>query len=372
MNKKKIVLASVLKPVNDARMYEKFGISLSQCRELEIHIAGFTVKTNPEAQPSNLYLHPLFSFPRISWARIWAPFKFFKFILKVKPEVIIVTTFELLIVASLNKILFGTKIYYDVQENYYRNIGCTPTYPPVLRKVLALYCRGIEFFSRPFITKYILAERNYEKEFSFSKGKSIIIENKARKPEGTVIRENQNDGYMDLLYSGTISEGNGIIEAIELAEKLHKIDKTIRLTIIGYSSIFQTYIKVNHLIRNKEYIKLIGGDDLVPHPEILQAIRRCDFGLVCYRPNPSTENCIPTKLFEYQAYLLPMIVQENPVWKKACLANDSALFIDYLQFDPHLLLQQMKQTRFYPNGVDESLFWGSEERKLMLMLNYKS
>jgi hypothetical protein len=369
MNKKKIVLASILKPVNDARMYEKFGISLSQSRELEIHIAGFRVKSGMEQIPQNVFLHPLFSFSRISWGRVLAPFKFFKFVLKVKPEVIIVSTFELLIVTILYKILFGTKIYYEVQENYYRNISCTTTFPPVLRNVLAIYSRSIELLSRPFVSCYLLAERNYEKEFSFSKGKSLIIENKARKPESSYIKGNLNTGQLNLLYSGTISEGNGIIEAIELAEKLYKIDKTITLSIIGYSSIFQTYIKVNHLIKDKAYIKLIGGDDLVPHSDILKEISRADFGLVCYRPNKSTENCIPTKIFEYQAHLLPMIVQDNPVWKEACQSTNSAIFIDYLLFDPARLLQEMKQTKFYPHGIPDSLFWESEEAKLLQLIS---
>jgi glycosyltransferase involved in cell wall biosynthesis len=368
MNKKKIVLASILKPVNDARMYEKFGISLSHSRDLEIHIVGFAVKPVPEMLPANLFLHPLFSFPRISLARVFAPFRFFQFLLKVKPDVVIVTTVELLIVTLLNKILFGTKIYYDVQENYYRNIACTNTFPPVIRNILAIYARTIEVLSRPFISKYILAERNYEKEFSFSAGKSIIIENKARKPELTFIKDLNQEGFIHLLFSGTLSEGNGVIEAIELAEKLYKIDKRIRLTIIGYSPIFQTYIKINHLIKNKEYIQLIGGDNLVPHSDILKQIDRSDFGLVCYRPNKSTENCIPTKLFEYHAHLLPMIVQENPVWKEACKPYSSALFIDYLQFEARVLLQKMKEEAFYPHGVDHDLFWESEEKKLFSLI----
>jgi glycosyltransferase involved in cell wall biosynthesis len=371
VNKKKIVLASILKPVNDARMYEKFGISLSRHPDHEIHIAGFSSKSSVEFIPSNLILHPLFFFPRISLGRILAPLRFLKFILKVKPDVIIVTTFEILIVTCIYRILFGTKIYYDIQENYYRNISKTNTYPSIIRNILAFYTRTIEYLSRPFVSGYILAERNYEKEFSFSKGKSIIIENKARKPSGPTIRKNilaKADGTINLLYSGTISEGNGVIEAIELAEKLFKIDKRIRLTIIGYSSLFQTFIKINSLIRNKEYIKLIGGDELVPHSRILEEIQKADVGLVCYRPNKSTENCIPTKLFEYQAYLLPMIVQYNPVWENACKHYAGALFIDYLQFDPNQLLLQMNQTQFYPTGVDEKLYWESEEGKLFELI----
>jgi glycosyltransferase involved in cell wall biosynthesis len=354
-------------------MYEKFGISISAIDKVEVHIAGFK-SSGEEAnvQPGNLTFHPIFQFERLSWKRVVAPWSFLKLLLKVKPQIIIVTTFELLKVTILYKILFGGVLLYDIQENYYRNIAFNKTYPPVIRNILALYSRLIEYLSRPFINHYILAERNYEMEFSFSKGKSLIIENKHRtmkgEPEALKRTKPASGTSIKLLYSGTISEGYGIFEAINLAEKLHEINQNITLTITGYCSKIQTLDIVKNKIKDKSFITLIGGNSLVPHKLIIEAISKADFGLLSYLPNPSTENCIPTRLFEYQAHILPMIIQENQLWKEVSEPNQSAIFINYNNFDPRELYKQMIHQSFYPNGAGSENLWKGEESKLCSLI----
>jgi glycosyltransferase involved in cell wall biosynthesis len=371
-------------------MYEKFGISISGMDKVEVHIAGFKAANEKEIgereweqkmesgkkeekdQPANLIFHPIFRFNRLSFARVFAPWTFLKLLLKVKPAIIIVTTFELLQVTIVYKILFGGVLLYDVQENYYRNILYNKTFPPVIRNILAFYTRCIEYFSKPFINKYILAERNYEKEFSFSRGKSLIIENKYRNLAGepeVLNRKKPAPGTpIKLLYSGTISESYGIFEAINLAERLHEINQSISLVIIGYCSKLQILEKVKNSIGDKNFISLSGGDSLVSHSRIIEEIRMADFGLLSYQPNPSTENCVPTRLFEYQAHLLPMIVQENELWKEICEPCHSAIFIQYNRFDPNILYGQMINQIFYPNGTGPENLWVNEEVKLRSLL----
>ncbi len=47
MKKTKVVIVSLLKPIDDSRMYEKFGLTLEQANEYEINIIGFTSKNIP-------------------------------------------------------------------------------------------------------------------------------------------------------------------------------------------------------------------------------------------------------------------------------------------------------------------------------------
>src|SRR5690606_8100328 len=149
MKKKTLVIASVLKPVNDTRLFEKFGLSISQTNKYEVNIIGFCSK-KLQYFPS-IHFHPLFNFPRNSWKRLLSSWKYYKTLLKLKPDIIIVTTSELLLVTVVYKILFGAEIYYDIQENYYRNIRFTDTYLQLLRLPLATFVRGIEYLTSPFI-----------------------------------------------------------------------------------------------------------------------------------------------------------------------------------------------------------------------------
>ena len=108
-----------------------------------------------------------FSFKRNSIKRLIVPIHIFRKLLKLKPELIIVTTAELLIVSILNKILFGTKIIYDLQENYYRNIAFTDAYPSMVRYPIAIITKIIEYVTSVFIDHFILAEKVYEKQLKF-------------------------------------------------------------------------------------------------------------------------------------------------------------------------------------------------------------
>ena len=388
-------------------MYEKFGISLAKTNKYEIHIAGFKIADcgllisdfkseipNPKSKIPNISLHPIFNFKRHSIKRIFASLKFYILLLKLKPQLIILNTPELLIVTCLYQIIFGSKLYYDVQENYYRNIACTRIYPPMIRNLIAILVRSLEYVTRPFIDHYLLAERNYEREFSFSKGKSTIIENKYKVPhpllhspqldhvppeaereKGTQVAKSswQIEHQIancplptaNLLYSGTIAENYGVFEAVELAKQLYKIDQKINLTIIGYSALKKTLKRLVASVSGFNFIYLIGGDKLVPHTQIIEAIPKADFGLLSYQPNKSTENCIPTKMFEYMAHKLPMIVQYNPLWKSFCNKHNAAIFLDYKKFDPQSLCNKMLTQKFYPEGTPHEVFWDTEEAKLI-------
>src|SRR5690606_9831177 len=106
--KTRILISSVLKPVNDTRMFEKFAQSLIKLPGNEVHIAGFwanAISNSPE-----IIFHPIFSFPRLSLGRMAAQWKYYKLLRELKPEVIIANTFELLPVTLLYRIFHSTVI----------------------------------------------------------------------------------------------------------------------------------------------------------------------------------------------------------------------------------------------------------------------
>src|SRR6187551_1688231 len=115
MKKRRIVLASILKPVNETRMFEKLGTTLGDTGEYDVFIIGAapTLKT---VYPNISFLnHPTFS--RLSLRRLIEPWAILRKLIKVKPDVVIICTHELLLIASLYKLIASTKIIYDIQEN---------------------------------------------------------------------------------------------------------------------------------------------------------------------------------------------------------------------------------------------------------------
>ena len=363
MRKTKIAFASILKPVDETRMYEKMGLSLDQTNKYEINIIGFSTKNI--SVPAAVKWYPIFNRSRLSIKRLWAPVACLKKLVKVKPELIILNTPELLIVICIYKILFGGKIIYDILENYRNNILYTNTYPALIRPLLAYLIRSLEWVSRPVVDHYFLAEKNYSEELKFAKNKYTIIQNKFKgagkqSPKTIVSTEN-----LKLIYTGTIAENYGILEAIHFAEKMHKHVENASLIIIGYCAKHGLLQEIKQYIRDKPYVRLIGGDRPVPHPEIIEAIEEADIGLVAYRANRSTDNCLPTKIFEYMACGLPMILQKNPYWVDFCQPHNACIPIDFSSFDIELVLNKLKTTAFYNTGQPMNVYWETEELKLL-------
>ena len=124
--KKKIVLASVLKPVNEIRMFSKIATSLAKA-SYDVSIIGYQPTGAFPKTPIHLY--PIGIFHRLSIKRVFAPFHIFKHWLALKPDILIVSTHELLFWGVLTRLFLRTRVIYDVQENYYLNILHTSAFP---------------------------------------------------------------------------------------------------------------------------------------------------------------------------------------------------------------------------------------------------
>ncbi|WP_420386368.1 glycosyltransferase [Roseivirga sp.] len=365
MKKTKVVVASLLKPIDDTRMYEKFGLSMAETNKYDINIIGFDSKNVRSSQGISFYPHGPFT--RTSMARIFQPWRIFRKLVKLKPEVIIVNTHELLIVTFWYKILFGGKFIYDIRENYAKNIRETNVFPALLRWPLATWVRLKEWLSRPLIDHYILAERIYERQLPFLSSSRTIIENKyAPQPEESTAYRDPDPSHIDLLYTGTISESNGIFDAIDITKSLHLIDSKVKLRIVGYCALKKDLMRLHKEIESHDFIELNGGDHLVPHREIVEAIQKADFGFVLKKPNNGTnDEKILTRLFEYTANQLPILLLNNPTWIEFCAQYQAAIEVDPQDFDAQTLLEKMKTTDFYTQGNTNDSLWYSEKTRLL-------
>ena len=365
VKKRRIVLASILKPVNDSRMFEKIGQSLSPY--YDVHIIGAESIVN--THNSSIVFHPLSSLKRFSVERIVAPFRILGKIFSIKPDLVIICTHELLWMVLISKIFLRCKVIYDIRENYFRNILHTNAFPRLLRIFVASYVRIKEWITSPFINIFFLAEAGYKKELGFLKGQKIILENKVKKiPSPASKKWSQEDGNIHLLFSGTLAETTGVFIAIDLASKLYAVEKKIRLLILGYSPLHPVNNRIRNHINGKDYIQFKGGDTLVPHPEILEAIGASDFGIIAYPPNLSTQNTIPTKLFEYLGYTLPIMLINYDPWITICTPFDAALPFDLKNLNAEEFISRLRSTTFY-SRIPSDVFWESEEKKLLMAIS---
>lgn len=361
--KKRIAIASVLKPLNDSRMTEKIASSLADDPANEVHVIGF-----PSALPddSRITVHTFPSFNRLSFARWFASFRVLKIIIRIKPRILIVTTHELLLPALLAKTLLRSKIVYDVQENYYLNILHTEAFPRLLRSVIATFVRIKEGLSAIFIDHFLLAEKVYSYQLPFIKGKATIVENKFK---GKGIPR-LAPGNTTLIFSGTLSRSTGLFRAVELARGLSALDPAVTLTVIGFISLENERLEVQKLKASSHFLQVIGGDRLVSHTDVLSSIAEASAGIIAYQLNPATAGRIPTKLYEYVGSGLPIIlVEPDPAWIELL----DSLRHPYIQIsadnlNAETLLRWLKSSH-NRGTLPEFLSWKNEEIKLQTAIS---
>ncbi|WP_339902328.1 hypothetical protein [uncultured Cyclobacterium sp.] len=232
--KPSIIIASVLKPVDDSRMLYKLGFSIRETNKYDLNIIGFSSKKTPKVE--NIRLIEIFSGPRTNLSRLLVPFKFLRQLIKIKPTVVIVTTYELLPMAWLVKRLLSFKLIYYVQENYVKNIAYNLTMPAYLQ-VLAKWLVGFsERLGRRAIDHHILAEKCYVSEMPGIKSYTVIENKAAISGPFTPSFRLLNPINPHFIISGTITPVYGVIPAIEWFLKLNEALPEAKLSITSISN----------------------------------------------------------------------------------------------------------------------------------------
>jgi len=377
-----VLLASVLKPLDDTRMYGKFGCSLADTPHTIVHVAGRAAGV-PPAAPTNLHTHCLLRGTRLSWARLWAQARYWCLLQRLQPDLVLVHAPELLPLTLLWQQLGGhnRRFVYDIRENYALNVSTQRVYGGFTRRWLAAGLRWVEGCATRRAAGVVLAEESYATELPFLKqlpaNRVIVLENKyqpaaAESPTHPRPLPAPTEP-LRLLYSGTISRLNGIWEALALAEELHLLRPSgVQLTVIGFCQQPGLLAELRQRQQaHPTWLRLVVEAGPVAHHAIVAEIQRSHFGLLLYQPHPSTARCRPTKLFEYLAHGLPMLVPRNPLWEASIQRYQAGLVIDLDQLPEaaqalYTITGQPSPTTlmFYPQGIPAEAFWATEGIKL--------
>ena len=394
-----ILLASVLKPLDDTRMLGKFGRTLAGRAGTVVHVAGRAAPPPPDL-PANLHVHELLRGTRLSAERLGAQRRYWELLQRLRPTVVFVHAPELLPATVLWQLRHPEcRFVYDVRENYALNIRTQRVYPAWARGLLSRLVRSLETRAAARAAAVLLAERSYARELPFAAGALADSDShsfaknqqpKTKNQPPVLIIENKYQTYdsapapyprrlpsltepLRLVYSGTISELNGVWEAVRFVEHLRPVWPLAHLTIIGVCQQPGLLPRLRAAVADSGgSITLIGGEDLVPHARVLAEIRRSHLGLLPYRPHISTARCIPTKLFEYMGEALPLVVPPNPLWAELARQAGAGPEFDFQQADypPAAgLAAALRAGVYYPQGPPLAAFWASEAEKLHRLMD---
>jgi hypothetical protein len=378
-----ILLASVLKPVDDTRMLGKFARTLAALGA-RVAVAGrASASTSP--LPARISQHAIFEGGRLSLGRLAAQVRYWRLLGQLRPRLVVVHAPELLPLTLLWRALGRQRQFiYDIRENYALNVSTQGVYGGLAQHGLASGLRWVEGLAARRAAALTLAEASYAAELPFLgllPSRVVVLENKYQPapteqlPTAPRPLPPPNEP-LRLLYSGTISELNGLRAAVGLAEALHAgWPGGALLILIGFCQRPELLAELARWQAQGLPIELIGGVTAVPHAAIVAEIRRSHLGLALYEPHPSTWRCRPTKLFEYLAHGLPVLIPENSLWEALITEHDAGLSGDFspaqLPTTAASLLAELRARAqgpaggFYRHGLPgEEVLWASEGKKL--------
>ncbi len=365
MSKKKIVIASILKPLLDSRHYERFALSLAKTNKYEVNIIA-----NGEKKPDtgNIRFHSNGRHNRRFIHRIKLHWSTYIQTLQLKPNLFIVCTVELLPFASLYSLLSGCKLIYDIQENYSLNFKHLKEYGWTHRWVLAPIVTGLERLSGLFVHQFFLAEQCYEHQLNFINSKFTVLENKTVLEAPVIRNKTRNKKKIKLLFSGTISEYSGAYQIFRLISHLKTSKLAFEFTIIG--QVFEPKLWSEFQNISVQNINIKIEKTPVSHDQIKKEIEAADIGVIAYQSQEVNAKKIPTKLYEYVAFGLPFLVEKNSYWLEVGSRMGVAIPFDFMNPDGELLNQLSKSIDFKANYPSQQLaLWKTEEDKLLTSIS---
>lgn len=363
-----VAIASVLKPVDDSRMLHKLGFSMRETNKYHLNIIGFSSKKTPKIK--NIRFIEIFSKSRMHPARILVSFPFLFHLFRIKPLLLIVTTFELLPAGMLGKWLLGYRLIYDVQENYRKNIRYNHSLPALIRPMAEALVWIAETTTRPFVDAHLLAEACYLREMPELK-RALVLENKAVQPLGQVPPfKLARPTAPKLLITGTITEAYGTLDAVRWFSKLAELLPGARLEILGHCPLRGFAEQLRHEASSHPQIHLHLSANPVPGSWIEQRIQDADVLLLPYRLLPSIAAKIPTKLYEGIAQQKPLLISCNPVWKALMDSYPAGMEVDFLdRLDIAETWQRFTSMEFYQQPPGNEVSWEEEKKRFLAFLD---
>jgi len=273
---------------------------------------------------------------------------------------------ELIFDGFIIKLFTGSKIIYDVHEDYRQKILSSEW---VNKKYTTLISNISDFLEKIFSSffNYIVTADSYIKS-RFKRKKVEMIANYPPLSFSHELTSSKNSSIFKLIYVGGISEDRGIVRIIESLKYLK--NENVEFEAFGKTD---NPILIN-LLNNTAKVRYFG---FVPWQEVSKYLINANVGLALFQPVPgyfytSGEGCI--KLFEYMSVGIPIIISNFPNLKKLILnigcgipvdptnPKEIAKAIEYLIEHPDKAKQMGENGR---KAVLEKYNWENEEKKLL-------
>lgn len=205
--------------------------------------------------------------------------------------------------------LRGKKVVYDVHEHYPRMILSKDWIHKVFRIPISLLTNMFEVISSLFFDKIVVVLPFIGRRFQ--RKKVVVVHNYLLRDD---LKLNSNIKYrnkpMNVIYHGSITKERGAVEMIYAIDEVNKTVDT-KLMLAGSFDTDELFLKAKSMPGWK-YVDYKGWID---KKEVMDLLSRSRIGIAILHPVSNHLNCLPSKLFEYMAMKIPIIISDFQMWK---------------------------------------------------------
>lgn len=365
---KKICHLTTVHSANDPRIFHKEILSLAN----EGYLVEFVVKKNKiEFEHPNIKYRFLENRSGL-YGRVKNVIQCLRLALKADASLYHFHDPELIFVGLILKLFYRKMVIYDIHEIYWDAI----TYKPYLTKkvaiVLSFIYSIIDKVSSPFFDALILAEEGYTQYYK--QRNFIVIQNFI--PSIYILsnkkkKENLSGNKIDLVYLGGITRTRGALEMINLIHLLRD-SLPIHLHLIGPIETVELEKELNKNIRRRnlsDHVKIYG---YLPYTSVQEMLYQFDVGLIFLHPIVNNMTILPTKMFEYMANGMAVLMNNFPLWVKFNEKYKIGLTVNIFNINPNEIIEFLSnKKRLREIGkrnlrtVKENFVWEIEEKKLL-------
>lgn len=259
-------------------------------------------------------------FKRILYSVFLFPFKS----LKIKSNLYIIHDPELIPCGLILKLL-GKKVIYDIHEDYHLIHSQKNTF---LSSVLGIFYKLVSnFFVRQIDGVFVVNDR-LESQYGSIARHLVLVPNFPIIDKVKPISKSLDDGNLKIIFAGGITEDWNVSLISNILSELEDVE----FHIAGKSNHYLDSILDNH------YANLIYHGHLM-HDEVLDLMVQMDMGMaisssIQLQGEGSIGN---TKVFEYLAAGLAVIVNDNKVWREIIKDNNVGFVLDGIEDISHVI-----------------------------------
>lgn len=313
-----VVLAHTLKPPSETRIYDKLGASIALNFCLKVEVWGAKILNEKIEESTDCFIPKAIFCQKKGFSyRIENLNRFWNNLQISKPEVVICCSPDLLLIASIYKLVYQKKIIWDLQENYSLNLKYQKIYKKWIFKGLKLFADPIQKLFLKIPDQIWLAEEIYSSQLcdSLKDKKWILLENRISKKweeeKLNFLLKPQNPYF---LFSGVITKESGIEKAIRWMDFWVISFPEWYLRVCGYCPDKQLITTLQRLETTRPWLILENIESWKSSEQIKTALVHSTAILMPYIESEANRGKKPTKWFESQWAGKPALVQKDGNW----------------------------------------------------------